>query len=340
VPRRESCKPACLQRAFSVPSACLQRVPNPQQTLISHCLSALPFVQFHTANLSSILSDTDNMANDGRASPHGIPIRNRRGLERESSLTSQHSQHCGQTSGLPAPQQGRDPTAAATATTTSEGTENTSRSSTSRALGTGVDLDTWLDSTATAVLQMHEGDAGVDGVEQQHDPMFESPDRVDHETDFGGRYSVACTAPCCEGHAHTTIEDSGDNNGDSTPGSSTARPGRSISSAKAEDGPGEGEEEEEPKRAYRAGDGQPSGSANVSGPAASVRAAHRLVMEEITQTAYPGAASRRPLTSSRLDSSDSASSVKKADGPEEGVPEEGAPGEGVAGEGVSESADR
>jgi hypothetical protein len=323
VPRRESCKPACLQR-----------VPNPQQTLISHCLSALPFVQFHTANLSSILSDTDNMANDSRASPQGIPIRNRRGLERESSLTSQHSQHCGHTSGLPAPQQGRDPTAAATATTTSEGTENTSRSSTSRALGTGVDLDTWLDSTATAVPQMHEGDAGVDGVEQQHDPMFESPDRVDHETDFGGTYSVACTAPCCEGHAHTTTEDSGDNNGDSTPGSSTARPGRSISSTKAEDDPGEGEEEEvneeEPQRAYRAGDGQPSGSANVSGPAASVRAAHRLVMEEITQAAYPGAASRRPLTSSRLDSSDSASSAKKADGPEEGVP----------GEGVSESADR
>jgi hypothetical protein len=151
-------------------------------------------------------------------------------------------------------------------------------------------------------------------------------------------------------HAHTTTEDSGDNNGDSTPGSSTARPGRSISSAKAEDGPGEGEEEEELQCAYWAGDGQPSGSANVSGPAASVRAAHRLVVEEITQAAYPGAASRRPLTGSRLDSSDSVGSVKNADGPEEGVPGEGVPGEGVPGEGVpgegvpgegvSESADR
>jgi hypothetical protein len=207
------------------------------------------------------------MANDGRTSPPGIPIRNHRRLERESSLTSQHSQYCRHTSSLPAPQQGHDPTAAATATMTSEGTGNTSRSRTSRTLGGGVDLETWLDSTATAVQQMHEGDAGVDGAEQQHDPMFESPDRVDHETDFEGRYSATCAASCCEGHTRTTTEDSGDNNGDSTPGSSTARPSRSISSAKTEDGPGEGEEEEEdeeePQRAYRAGDGQPSGSSGV-----------------------------------------------------------------------------
>jgi hypothetical protein len=263
----------------------------------------LPFVQFNTANLSGILSDSDNMANDGRASPLGIPIRSQRRLERESSLTAQHSQPCHHTSGLPAPQQGHDLTAAA-ATMTNEDTEDTSRSRRPRAPGAGVDLDTWLDSTATAMPQMHEGDAGVDGAEQQHDPMFE---------------------PCCEGHARTTTEDSSDNTGDSTPGSSTPRPGRSIISAKAEDGPGEGEEEEEEEeeshRAYRAGAGQPSGSASASGPSASVRTAYRLVVEEITQDACLAAASQRPSTSSRSDNADSASSVKKADGPEEVVPE-------------------
>ena len=176
---------------------------------------------------------------------------------------------------------------------------------------------------------MHEGDAGVDGAEQQHDHMFESPDRVDHKTDFEGRYSATCTASCCGGHARTTTEDSGDKNGDSTPGSSTARPSRSISSAKTEDGPGEGEEEEEdeeePQRAYRAGNGQPSGSSEAS---ASVMTAYRP--GEITLAAYLAAAGRRPLTSSSSDSSDSASSVEKADGP----------GEGVPGEVVPESADR
>jgi hypothetical protein len=186
--------------------------------------------------------------------------------------------------------------------------------------GAGVDLDTWLDSTATAVQQMHEGDAGVEGVDQQHDPMFESPDRVNHEADHGGRYS-AYTTPCCECHARTTTEDSGDNTGDSTPGSSTPRPGRSIISAKAEDGPGEEEEEEESQRAYRAGAGQPSGSVSASGPFASARTAYRLVVEDITQDACLAAASRRPSTSSSSDSSDSASSVKKAEAPEEVVPE-------------------
>jgi hypothetical protein len=154
----------------------------------------LPFIPLNTANVSGILSDSDNMANDGRASPLGIPIRSQRRLERESSLTAQHSQPCHHTSGLPAPQQGHDLTAAA-ATMTNEDTEDTSRSRRPRAPGAGVDLDTWLDSTATAMPQMHEGDAGVDGAEQQHDPMFESPDRVNHEADYGGRYSVACTAP-------------------------------------------------------------------------------------------------------------------------------------------------
>jgi hypothetical protein len=247
------------------------------------------------------------MANDGRASPPGIPIRNQRRHERESSVTSQHSQHLHQASGLAAPQQDHDPTAATAAATTSEGAGNTSHSRR---------LQSWLDSTATAVQQMHEcDDAGIDGAEQQHDPMFESPDRVDCETDFGGRRSVA---PCCEGHARTTTEDSGDNTGDSSPGSSTPRPGRSISSVKTERGPGK--EEEESQRAYPAGDGQPSGSANASGPAASVRTAYRPG-EEITLSAYLAAAGRRPLTSSSSDSSDSASSVKKADGSEEEVPE-------------------
>ena len=109
----------------------------------------LPFVQFNTANLSDILSDSDNMANDGRASPPGIPIPNQRRLERESSLTSQHSQPCHHTSGLPAPQQGHD-LMAATATTTSEDTEDTSHSSTPRAPGASVGLDTWLDGDGSA----------------------------------------------------------------------------------------------------------------------------------------------------------------------------------------------
>jgi hypothetical protein len=51
---------------------------------------------------------------------------------------------------------------------------------------------------------------------------------------------------------------------------------------------------------------------------------------EITLAAYLAAAGRRPLTSSSSDSSDSASSVERADGP----------GEGVPGEVVPESADR
>jgi hypothetical protein len=317
VPRRQSCNPACLERAFNV-----LPVLSKRSSAIAFQPPTLPFVPLNTANLSGILSDSDNMANDGRASPPGIPIRNQRRLERESSLASQHSQHCHHTSGLPAPQQGHDLTAA-TATTTSEDTEDTSRTRRPRAPGAGVDLDTWLDSTATAVQQMHEGDAGVEGVEQQHDPTFESPYCVNHEADYGGRYSVACTAPCCEGHTHTITEDSGDNTGDSTPGSFTPRPGRSIISAKAEDGPGEEEEEEEEEsqRAYRAGAGQPSGSVSASGPSASARTAYRLVVEDITQDACLAAASRRPSTSSSSDSSDSASSVKKAEAPEEVVPE-------------------
>jgi hypothetical protein len=275
----------------------------------------LPFVQFSNANLSDILSDSDSMANEGRASPPGIPTRNQIRHERDSSITSQHSQHLHHAPGLAAPQQDHDPMAA---TTTSEGTGDTSRSRRSHDPA-GVDLDTWLDSTATAVQQMHEcDDAGIDGAEQQHEPMFESPDRVDYEADFGGRRSVAYTAPCCEGHARTTTEDSGDNTGDSSPGSSTPRPGRSISSVKTERGPGQ--EEEESQRAYPAGDGQPSGSANASGPAASVRTAYRPG-EETTLAAYLAAAGRRPLTSSSSASSDSASSVKRADGSEEEVPE-------------------
>jgi hypothetical protein len=173
---------------------------------------------------------------------------------------------------------------------------------------------------------MHEGDdAGIDGSEQQHDPMFESPDRIDHETDFGWRYSVARTAhtaTCCEGHVYTTAEDSGDNDGDSTPGSSTPRPGILISSVKTGRGPGREEEEEveEPQHAYRAGAGQPSGPANASGSAAPVRTAYRLG-EEITLAAYLAAASQKPSSSPSSDSSDSASSVKTAYGPGEEVPE-------------------
>ena len=181
-----------------------------------------------------------------------------------------------------------------------------------------------------AVQQIHEGDnAGIDGAEQQHDPMYESPDRVDYETDFGGRHGVACPATCCEGHARTTTEDSGDNTGDSSPGSSstgssTLRPGRSISSVKTDCGPreeeGEGEGEEESQRAYQAGAGQPSESANAPGPAASVRMAYRPG-EETTNSACLAAAGRRPSTSSSSDSSDSASSVKTTDSSEEVVPE-------------------
>lgn len=129
---------------------------------------------------------------------------------------------------------------------------------------------------------------------------------------------MAYTKPCCECHARTTTEDSGDNTGDSSPGSSTPRPGRSISSVKTERG--RGKEEEESQRAYPAGDGKPSGSANAPGLAASVKTAYRPG-EKITLSAYLAAAGRRPLSSSSSDSSDSASPVKKADGSEEEITE-------------------
>ena len=319
-----------------MPSACLQRAPSPQQTLASHCLSAadIALCTVQQRKPVGVLSDSDSKSNDDRASPPGIPIRNQRHLERESSTTSQDSQHWHHAPALPAPQQDHDPatttaaTTARAATTTSEGTGKTSRS---RMSGTAEGrFDTWLDSTATAMQQIHEGDdAGIDGAEQQHDPMYESPDRVDYETDFGGRHGVACPATCCEGHARTTTEDSGDNTGDSSPGSSstgssTLRPGRSISSVKTDCGPreeeGEGEGEEESQRAYQAGAGQPSESANAPGPAASVRMAYRPG-EETTNSACLAAAGRRPSTSSSSDSSDSASSVKTTDSSEEVVPE-------------------
>ena len=259
------------------------------------------------------------MANDGRATPPGIPFRKQARLERESSLTSKHPQQWNHAPELLAQQQdcdSTDDTLATTAAATSERTGDTTRSRRSRATRADIDLDTWLASTATAVQQMHEGDAGIDGVEQQPDPMFESSYRLDSETGIRRRLSMTRTTPCSEGHACATTADSGDNNGDSTPGSSTPRPGRSNSSAKAVCGPGE---EEEPQRAFGKGAGQSSGSANTSSSEASVKTAYRLG-EEIPLSAYRPGAGRPPSTSSSLDVSDSASSVKTAYGPGEVVP--------------------
>jgi len=164
---------------------------------------------------------------------------------------------------------------------------------------------------------MHEGDAGIDGVNQQHDPMFESPYRVDDETGFHKRRSVAHTTPCSKGRACTTTADPGENNGDSTPGSSTPRPGRSNSSVKAENVPGEEEQEQEPQ--YAKGVGQPSELINASSSDTSVKTAYRLG-EEIPLSAYRAGAGRRPLSSSSSDGSDSDSSVKTVYGPGEVVP--------------------